>query len=83
MKTILVSIPSCSACHAINGDDGSWKNRFLQLVRGRTPISFRLSMMAAVLEFEAELDAAGYEHQILSTDCQRHFLIPVREEAQS
>jgi hypothetical protein len=77
MKTVLIAVPPRLVWHPINILGPTWKEQFRQLIRERKPITFHLRNMTAILEFEGELDAQDYEHQILSSDCRRHFLVPV------
>jgi hypothetical protein len=77
MKTTLISIPPHNFCHAISTLLPDWKEQLKVLIQERKAIIFELTDMENVLELEPELTRQGYEHQILSSDCRKHFLVPL------
>ncbi len=76
MKTVMVSTPPQCVCKKIASDEPNWGDRLVQIIKERTPIRLDTTEITAILDSEHDLDAAGYEHQILRSDCRQQFLIP-------
>ena len=75
MKTVLIAVRPRCHCREIHIQQPNWKEQLRELIRARSSVTFQLRDLSGILEMETELDDAGYEHQILSSDCQCHFLV--------
>ena len=75
---LITNAPLCS-CHLMHVQNSHWHVQLRTWITERNTISFDLADLDRVLELEAELTARRYEHQILHSDCHRHFLVPLHK----